>query len=168
MLKIILADGYLSRRRAYLGTQFQSNLTAQSDITATSQLGAEFSGIVEIDLSNADPAKGIIKLPDNVIDASQQITSSCNFDSENTFVVTGRGGIARSPQEFLRGQNILQDWRVSSMDNTRETADSEQFSIGKKPSSIQEAEKWIVNPQGKGRTSCSVAIKMVAIYGHRQ
>ncbi|MEL7078664.1 MAG: S-layer family protein [Cyanobacteria bacterium J06582_2] len=131
------------------GTAIRNKPTPQSDITASSRLGAEFSGVVEIDLSNADPAKGIIKLPDNVIDASQQITSSCNFDSENTFVVTGRGGIAPSPQEFLRGQNILQDWRVSSMDNTRGTADNERFSTNKKPSSIQEAEKWIVNPQGK-------------------
>ncbi len=43
------------------GTQFRDNLTSQSDITATSELGAEFSGVVELNTPGIDPSAGIIE-----------------------------------------------------------------------------------------------------------
>ncbi|MGK7895799.1 MAG: hypothetical protein AB4372_19840 [Xenococcus sp. (in: cyanobacteria)] len=82
-----------------------------SDIIASSELGTEFSGIVEIDLVNSDPVSGIIALPENFINVAIAFTR--NSDRDNSFVVTGRGGLPPTPQEFFRGQTILQDWRLS-------------------------------------------------------
>ncbi|MEO0928559.1 MAG: S-layer family protein, partial [Cyanobacteria bacterium J06643_13] len=129
------------------GTEIRDSLTPQSDITATSKLGAEFDGVVEIDLSNADPIGETIELPTGFINAKQEIVSSCQIGRDNTFVVTGKGGIAPSPQEYLRGQNILQDWRLS-MDNGQLIIDNEQLSTNNEPSAILEAERWIVNQKG--------------------
>jgi len=129
------------------GIQSRENRTLQSDITATSRLGAEFSGVVDINLDSADPTVGTLKLPDNLFDASQQITSNCKSKRDNSFIVTGRGGIPASPQEMLRGQTILQDWRLATkhepqMDN------HEQLSTSDRKSNIVEASKIVIDQKG--------------------
>ena len=131
--------------RGIFGTQVREFLTPQSDITATSRLGAEFSGIVELDLSDADPSTRIIKLPNNLLDASEQITSSCRLNRDNTFVVTG-SGLAPNPQSLLRSQNILQDWRILTGDREW-TVETEELTIDK-TTEVVEAEKLIVNQHG--------------------
>ena len=89
------------------GTEIRDSLTPQSDITATSKLGAEFDGVVEIDLSNANPLEETIELPANFINANQKIVSSCQLDRDNTFVITGKGGIAPTPQRIFTGAKYL-------------------------------------------------------------
>ena len=136
---------------AVFGIQVRDFNTDQSDITATSELGAEFSGVVEIDLANTDPVSGIIQLPENFIDVA--IASSCNSDRDNSFVVTGRGGLPATPQEFFRGQTILQDWRLSvdiehlSLNNNQLSSFEDQ-SVESNSSQIIEAKSWIVNQKG--------------------
>ena len=147
--------------KAVFGTQVRDFNTDQSDITATSELGAEFNGVIEIDLTNSDPVSGIIKLPENFIDFA--IAPSCNRDRENSFVVTGRGGLPSTPQEFFRGQTVLQDWRSSVISEQssalKDTAPrhevsplghiiSEQSSVISDRIKIIEAQSWIVNPDG--------------------
>ncbi|GAB4525566.1 MAG: hypothetical protein Tsb0014_05050 [Pleurocapsa sp.] len=122
------------------GTQVRDFNTTRSDITATSRLGAEFSGVVKIELADSDPTSGIIELPENFTDASQQIVSSCNLDKENSFVVTGRGGLPTNPLEFFAGETVLQDWRLLT--------DNKQLTINNEQSEIVEAQKWIINRRG--------------------
>ncbi|KMW70163.1 hypothetical protein WN50_37420 [Limnoraphis robusta CS-951] len=92
---------------AVFGTQFRTQQTSASDITATSELGAEFSGTVELN-SEIDPAQGLVELPQTVVDPAALIAQdACKKGQYSSFVNTGRGGLPPSPQESLRSEETL-------------------------------------------------------------
>ncbi|MDY6896648.1 MAG: filamentous hemagglutinin N-terminal domain-containing protein, partial [Cyanobacteriota bacterium] len=97
---------------ALFGIAFRDFLTPESDITATSALGAEFNGVVEINTPDIDPTSALEELPETFTNPSQ-ITAGCPADGGNKFAETGRGGLPKSPQEVLRSQLVVEDWRVS-------------------------------------------------------
>ncbi|MGL5083798.1 MAG: filamentous hemagglutinin N-terminal domain-containing protein [Microcoleaceae cyanobacterium] len=87
---------------AIFGLQFRPQLTSQSDITATSELGPEFSGTVELN-TQFDSTQGLVELNADVVDPNLLVAQDpCSQGRENEFVVTGRGGLPPSPQEHLR------------------------------------------------------------------
>jgi filamentous hemagglutinin family protein len=89
---------------AIFGTQFRTQQTSASDITATSELGAEFSGTVELN-NEIDPAQGLVELPQTVVDPAALIAQdACKQGIDSEFVITGRGGLPPSPQESLRSE----------------------------------------------------------------
>ena len=89
---------------AIFGTQFRQQQTSASDITATSELGAEFSGTVELN-NEIDPAQGLVELPQTVVDPAALIAQdACKQGIDSEFVITGRGGLPPSPQESLRSE----------------------------------------------------------------
>ncbi|MBE9227185.1 filamentous hemagglutinin N-terminal domain-containing protein, partial [Phormidium sp. LEGE 05292] len=94
------------------GTQFRQQLTPQSDITASSDLGAEFSGIVEIQTPEVDTSAGLVELPENFTDISNQIVAGCSASAGNSFVITGRGGLPEDPNQTLRSQTVWRDLRA--------------------------------------------------------
>ncbi|HAX79750.1 MAG TPA: filamentous hemagglutinin, partial [Cyanobacteria bacterium UBA11372] len=47
------------------GTQYRLRTTDLSDITASSELGAQFNGIVQINSPTVNPAAGLVELPEN-------------------------------------------------------------------------------------------------------
>lgn len=96
---------------AVLGTQVRPRLTRQSDITASSALGAQFSGTVQLNAPEINPSQGLVQLPDRLIDASSQIAAGCAEIEDNRFVVTGRGGLPEAPIQLLRGGAIWEDLR---------------------------------------------------------
>lgn len=111
------------------GTQFRDRLTPLSDITATSELGPEFNGTVQIDIRGIDPNRGLAQLPETLTDSSNQITQTCASQARNnSFVMTGRGGLPPTPSEALNFTPGWIDWRVSGSRGaegkreTRETA----------------------------------------------
>ncbi len=133
------------------GTAVRPNRTPKSDITASSELGAQFNGVIQLNTSNADPVSGLAKLPENFRDASNQIIAGCSLDKNNSFVVTGRGGLPDNSGEFLLGENILQDWRITEEINLENT-DSlllkmPHLASNQKPDII-EAQQLILNSQG--------------------
>jgi large exoprotein involved in heme utilization and adhesion len=92
---------------AVFGTQFRTQQTSASDITATSELGAEFSGTVELN-NEIDPAQGLIDLPQSVVDPAALIAQDvCIQGADSEFVITGRGGLPPSPQEIVRSEEPL-------------------------------------------------------------
>jgi filamentous hemagglutinin family protein len=96
------------------GTAFRETLTPESDITATSELGAEFNGIVEIQTPDTEPNAGLVELSANPIDAETLIDRGCGSDRGNRFVVTGRGGLPDDPTAMLRESPSWaddRDWR---------------------------------------------------------
>ncbi|NEP58179.1 MAG: filamentous hemagglutinin N-terminal domain-containing protein, partial [Symploca sp. SIO2G7] len=93
------------------GTQFREQITPESDITATSELGPEFSGIVEINQLTIDPSTGLVDLPIDVIDTKQLVVASCAGSADSTFVVTGRGGLPPNPDEVVNSTAGWIDWR---------------------------------------------------------
>ncbi|WP_448564793.1 two-partner secretion domain-containing protein [Trichothermofontia sp.] len=84
------------------GTEFRTQATPESDITATSELGPAFSGIVELQTPDIDPSQGLVELPENVVDPAALIAANaCVQGQESEFVITGRGGLPPTPQEPL-------------------------------------------------------------------
>ena len=152
------------------GTQFRERLTPESDITATSALGPEFKGMVNINIENIDPNQGLVRLPEKFIESNNQIATGCAADEGNSFVVTGRGGLPEDPTQTLRGRTIWRDLRTlvlnedegdyvetlhatsgsgASRDVTVEPLGDRGESASDHPSPIVEAQGWIINSQGQ-------------------
>jgi filamentous hemagglutinin family protein len=91
------------------GTAFRTQQSQFSDITATSELGPEFSGTVELN-TELDPSSGLIDLTQTVVDPSDLIAQEfCRQRGESEFVVTGKGGIAADPNDKATGDQINVD-----------------------------------------------------------
>ncbi|NJR16168.1 MAG: S-layer family protein [Calothrix sp. CSU_2_0] len=89
------------------GTQARSFPTPESDITATGA-NPSLSGTTEINIPDIDPTKGIIELPNEVVDATTQLSQLCPRTPEEVanmprFIITGRGSLPPSPLEPLTG-----------------------------------------------------------------
>jgi filamentous hemagglutinin family protein len=93
------------------GLQFQRQNTPFSDITASSQFG--ISGVVNLNVLNIDPSRGLVELPINLTDPAQQIAQGCNPGGKTAagqFTATGRGGIPLSPNEALESRAVVTKW----------------------------------------------------------
>jgi len=100
------------------GTEFRDQLTPDSDITATSDLGANFNGTVELNTPGIDPNQGLVALPE-VVDSSTQIVSACDSHEESSFTVSGRGGLPTSPNQTLSSREAWQDLRLPQQNNNQ-------------------------------------------------
>jgi len=91
------------------GQEFRPTLTPLSDITASSDFGV--NGTVQINTPDVDPSRGLTNLPQQLVDVSGLVNSSCAVaaNEESNFVVTGRGGVPPSPNETLRSASVLVD-----------------------------------------------------------
>lgn len=93
---------------AIYGLKFQPKLTPFSDITASSEFGLR--GTVTINTLNVDPNRGLVALPVNLTDPSQQISQHCKPGSKTStgsFIATGRGGLPMNPDEPLEGRAVV-------------------------------------------------------------
>ena len=155
--------------QSIFGTEFREQLTPESDITASSALGAEFSGSVELNTPDVDPSRGLTELPENLIDSGDQITAACTTTGENEFIVTGRGGLPQAPDETLRDWTVWEDLRLvrgvgprerwaqgqerqeSEAVNSAPAGLSPQFSNSPSETPIVEARGWVVGANGQVR-----------------
>ena len=93
-----------------LGTEFREEETPQSDITATSELGPEFSGTVEINTPDVDPSRGLTELPTIPVDTEvAQGCSAGGSQAQSQFIITGRGGLPPNPGEALNSDAVQVD-----------------------------------------------------------
>jgi filamentous hemagglutinin family protein len=133
------------------GTQFRDAITPNSDITATSNLGPQFSGTVEIHAPDVNPAAGLVDLPTSFSEISNQIVTGCAADRGSQFVVTGRGGIPEDPTQPLHGTAIWQDVRLLEDEPTgtepspRKSAESPL----PPPPPLVEATGWVMDAAGQ-------------------
>lgn len=134
------------------GTEFREVQTDQSDITATSALGAEFSGIVEINTPDADSTAGLVDLETDTTDPTEQIVQDC-LGQDNRFSITGRGGRPEDPQLGLAtrvGWRDERDWRSLNENPNHNTTPNSRAEI---PSSeigaLIEATTWIMTDNGQ-------------------
>ena len=118
--------------QAIFGTAFRPQLTSESDITASSELGAQFSGQVTLNTPEIDPSQGLVELPDGVVDPNTQVAAACERTNGNTFVSTGRGGLPENASQLLRGRTVWRDLRLAASggqetgDRRQETGDRRQ------------------------------------------
>ncbi|BAY83544.1 filamentous hemagglutinin family outer membrane protein [Calothrix parasitica NIES-267] len=127
------------------GLEFRDELTEKSDITASSQFGV--NGTVEINNLAIDPSSGLVELSATLSDSSQQIASGCSSNTGNTFVSTGRGGIAKNPNEAVDTNNTWSDIRDLSAFRKRNN-NIQATQISNKPA-IVEATGFIRNQDGE-------------------
>ncbi|WP_414751992.1 filamentous hemagglutinin N-terminal domain-containing protein [Anabaena sp. CCY 9910] len=125
------------------GLEYRDQLTPENDITASSQFGV--NGTVQVHTIGVDPNSGLLELPENVTDPSQQIATGCADTSSSSFIATGRGGIPQNPSQEVRSDRTWSDIRdISAYRNT----DAVTVQIPKSPVLVQ-ATGWRHNAQGK-------------------
>jgi filamentous hemagglutinin family protein len=128
------------------GAEFRPQLTPGNDITASSGLGTGFSGTVELQTPNVSPTTDNVELPESIIDPSNQIAAVCNASSRNTFVVTGRGGIAESPYSAPRPSSGWADIRDLDDVGSVQTTDARST---QSMTAVVEAGGWSVDGKGQ-------------------
>jgi filamentous hemagglutinin family protein len=138
-----------------IGFQRINQATLFSDITATSDLGAQFNGIVEIRTPDADLSRGLVKLPDNLTDANKQIVAACDRFRGNELISTGRGGVPTDATQTISSQAIWRDLRLSEIpsipSNTTAQTTSNQVatqSVPTQPFPKIEAQGWEKSANG--------------------
>ena len=139
------------------GIQFRDIASVFSDITATGA-NSELNGNVEIITPDIDPSRGLIELPENLVDASNQISNACtprDSQFENEFLITGRGGLPMNPNEPLQETNTLEAWvRLKPQsENSASRINKPSATVAsnnkiKKKNQIVEATGWIVDKDG--------------------
>ncbi|BAY13821.1 beta strand repeat-containing protein [Calothrix sp. NIES-2098] len=126
------------------GLQYRDRLTSENDITASSKFGV--NGTVNINTIGVDPNSGLIELPANVTDPSQQIATGCAASQGSRFVATGRGGVPQNPNQQVTSDRTWSDTRdISAFRQTQLV----QAKILPSPETLVQATSWRRNAQGK-------------------
>ena len=107
------------------GTQFRGALTPESDITASSELGAEFNGVVEINTPDTDPSSGLHELQGKTNTERLVVQDLCAPErlAANSFTIVGRGGLPPSPVDLLTDETVALEWsRPQAIDSSYSSA----------------------------------------------
>jgi filamentous hemagglutinin family protein len=165
--------GFVPRTRADVerldptGSINPNNLRT-SDITAFSRQNPSLSGTVQINSPDVDPSKGLVELPVNLVDASQQIAAGCNSGAKigrSSFIATGRGGLVADPtQPLIADDAVLADWITLEPESKnsavgiqkRAVLQAQRNTEGKsqkvnsvnEPTQIVEAQGWVIDANG--------------------
>ncbi len=132
------------------GLAYRSQLTSNSDITANSEFGV--NGMVEINNFGVDPSSGLVELPVNLVDSSQQIATGCSNNTGSSFVATGRGGIPQNPNQQVKSDVYdglhIRTWSdIRDLSTYRKTAEITAQILT--PETLIQATSWHRNDQGK-------------------
>ncbi|NRB09543.1 MAG: S-layer family protein [Richelia sp.] len=132
-------------------------LSPDSKITASSEFGIDG----EVEVNNTEENKKINnqELPATPLYANKLVARSCS-QTENYFVVAGRGGLPTNPSQGLRSQNLCMDLRSQNgklaqsqpkqiNDSVNQTSENTQKQVQSNPSQLLEAQGLIVNADGK-------------------
>ncbi|WP_424099278.1 filamentous hemagglutinin N-terminal domain-containing protein [Moorena producens] len=137
------------------GTEFREQQTPNSDITASSQLGASFSGTVEINTPYSDPSAGLFQLPETFVNPKLLVATGCGTDEGNQFTQFGRGGLPTDPTKPLRGETLWMDLRPLPRHSARRRNNQNRVHAANasnagnsRRSRIVEANRWIINQDG--------------------
>jgi filamentous hemagglutinin family protein len=131
------------------GTQFRDATTPDSDITATSNLGPQFSGTVEITTPDVNPAAGLLEVSASFSEISNQIVTGCAADKGNRFVFTGRGGVPEDPSQPLQGTAVWRDLRLVGATGTQPQARKSAESPLPPAPPLVEATGWVMGAGGQ-------------------
>ena len=148
--------------------EINPNNLPTNDITAFSQQNPSLNGTVQINSPDANPSRGLVELPVNLVDPSQQIVADCNSGGKiarGSFIRTGRGGLIADPtQPLIADDAVLADWITLSPESQnhadgipKRAVVQVQRNIEKKsqkvnsvnePTQIVEAQGWVIDANG--------------------
>ncbi len=132
--------------------ELNPNNLPSSNITAISQQNPNLNGDFTITDPDIDPNRGLIELPENLVDASQQVSQACTprgRQNASTFTSTGRGGLPLSPNEPLRKPAVITSWvDLPSQTTERRINKLPTASATKSTPKIIEAQKIVVYKNG--------------------
>ncbi|MEH1812087.1 MAG: S-layer family protein [Nostoc sp.] len=133
------------------GLKLRDRLTPESDITASSQFG--LSGTVQVNTIGIDPNSGLVELPANVTDPSQQIATGCADSEGSRFVATGRGGVPQNPLQQVTS-DVYDGLRLRTWDDIRDLSAYRKTGdlnaqIPTKETVLVQAKGWRRNADGK-------------------
>ncbi|MDC0833007.1 S-layer family protein [Geitlerinema sp. CS-897] len=122
-------------------------VSPDSHITASSQLGID--GLVTVTEPEIDTSSALVQLTSEPIDLAMQVVSACDVAAENTFVVTGNGGLPPNPMETLRGQTVWEDLRLTEIhDRSVEDRSLSPERESATPTQLVEASDWQIREDG--------------------
>lgn len=133
------------------GIESRSESTLASDITATSQQGSQFNGVVDINTLDIDPSGGLVTLPVEVVDISRLIAQGCQVGSRqglSKFVVTGRGGLPPNPRQTLNNDTVLADLGTPVQESKNQSSAVIPTTSPSPPAPVIEAQGWVLNSKG--------------------
>ena len=125
--------------KSIFGLKYRSQLTPESDITASSEFGV--NGTVRVNSLGLDPSSGLVKLNSNIGDSSRSMPKGCAANQDNSFINTGRGGIPQNPMRNIKHDRPWNDVRTVTASST-----ISPVAIITQP--IVEASQIKVNPDG--------------------
>ncbi|MEH2412685.1 filamentous hemagglutinin N-terminal domain-containing protein [Nostoc sp.] len=123
-----------------------------NDITAISQISPNLSGIVEINTVDVDPYRGLlINLPAVPVDTQvSQVCQARTTQNQNSFTITGRGGLPRNPYDLLSPNAVLVDWvTLDPRGENPVSTDVSNQATSPTPAPIVEAQGWVRNAKGE-------------------
>ena len=134
------------------GLQFRPRLTPFSDITASSTFG--LNGTVTLNLPNVDPSRGLVALPVNLTDTTQQIDRRCvsRKGRASSFVATGRGGVPTSPTEMLADEAVVTNWVTVEADGGNRAEPGKAAGdrgLVEGATAFVEAQGWVIGADGQ-------------------
>lgn len=125
----------------FTAEQLRNNQT--NDISASSELGTP--GEVQIFNQVENPVEGVSELPSELLGGERLIGQSvCAAGPGSNFVVTGRGGVPRSPQDSLDSGVVWTDERDDWAQALRTSADGASVNA---PSDANSGDIALENPE---------------------
>ncbi|WP_206757771.1 S-layer family protein [Scytonema hofmannii] len=137
------------RARSILGIEPRPKPSdATNDITASSELGVQ--GQISIQQPDVQPTEGLIELPNQVLDASNQIAQDCgrgrNAKPLGEFIVTGRG-IPPNSLQPLNGTSSIAP--LATLESDLPNTSQATIKAPTPPTAIIEAQGWVKTADGK-------------------
>ncbi|UKP00474.1 two-partner secretion domain-containing protein [Nostoc sp. UHCC 0870] len=138
-----------------IGLEYRNTLTPREDLTNDITASSQFNvnGTVQINNIGVDPNSGLLELPANITDQSQQIATGCSNTNDSSFVATGRGGVPQNPTQEVRS-DVYDGLRLRTWSDIRDisafhTTAAVTPQIPPSPEVLVQATSWRRNANGK-------------------
>ena len=123
-----------------------------NDIDASSEFG--LAGVVEINQPDLDPNRGLVELPETVVDPAALVAQNpCKRGSESEFVITGKGGLPPSLSEDLSSEatqvGLVEPAPIETQESKSGEVQENPESSSSEPKPIIPAQGWVFNDKGE-------------------
>ncbi|WP_166481772.1 filamentous hemagglutinin N-terminal domain-containing protein [Scytonema sp. UIC 10036] len=115
----IRADAGLQGGNVQIATQ--GLFARPGTISASSALGTQFDGLIDIDIPDVDSNQELTNVSDGFLNAENQVAQACASEqgkNRNQFLITGRGGLPPSPTEPLSSEIVKKHSTLPQLENS--------------------------------------------------